>query len=102
MCIPMISNLSEKLKELRILQNLRQEQVAKLVGVNTSAISSYENDRRRPSFEVLVKLASVYHVSTDYLLNRTDDRSISLTGLADDDASLVCALVESLRDKRRV
>lgn len=59
----MISKFSTRLRELRLNKGLRQEQVAKLIGVNKSAISTYENDTRQPSFEILVRLANLYRVT---------------------------------------
>lgn len=95
----MILTFSSRLKELRQTKNLRQEQVAKLIGVNKSAISSYENDLRQPSFDILVRLANLYRVSTDYLLGQTDKRSLDLTGLTAEEAAIICELVASMSKK---
>ena len=95
----MILTFSSRLKELRQTKNLRQEQVAKLIGVNKSAISSYENDLRQPSFDILVRLANLYRVSTDYLLGQTDKRSLDLTGLTAEEAAIICELVASRSKK---
>ena len=64
----MIKLLSERLCELRIAKNMSQKQVAKLVGVDPSTISTYENATRAPSYPVLIRLSKVYGVSVDYLL----------------------------------
>ena len=45
----MIYNLSARLKQLRQEKHLKQEQVALLVGVTKSAVSSWELDMRQPS-----------------------------------------------------
>lgn len=74
-------------------KNLRQEQVAKLIGVNKSAISTYENNTRQPSFDILVRLATLYRVSTDYLLGMTNIRSLDLSGLSDEEVVAVSELV---------
>ena len=95
----MIAKFSTRLKELRQNMNLRQEQVAKLIGVNKSAISTYENDTRQPSFEILVRLANLYRVSTDYLLGQTNSRSLDLSGLSEEEATLICDLVASMSKK---
>lgn len=95
----MVDKFSTRLKELRMSKNLRQEQVANLIGVNKSAISTYENDIRQPSFEILVRLANLYRVSTDYLLGRTDIRAVDLSGLTEREALLICDLVESMSKK---
>ena len=70
----MIIDLSTRVKQLRLDKRLRQEQVARLVGVSKGAISAYETDIRQPSYDVLIRLANLYRVSTDYLLGLTDIR----------------------------
>lgn len=95
----MIVDLTTRLKELRLNKGLRQDQVAKLIGVNKSAVSTYENGSRQPSFEILVRLANLYRVSTDYLLGQTRIRSIDLSGLTEQEAALICDLVETMSKK---
>jgi len=68
----MIIDLSVRLRQLRLDKRLRQDQVARLVGVSKGAISAYETDIRQPSYDVLIRLANLYRVSTDYLLGRQD------------------------------
>lgn len=97
----MILDLSIRLRELRVNKHLRQEQVAKIIGVTKSTISAYENDLRQPSFEILLKLANLYCVSTDYLLGRTDTVSIDLTDLTAAEATLVTELVASMSIRNR-
>ena len=80
-------------------KGLRQDQVANLIGVNKSAISTYENDIRQPSFEILLRLANLYRVSTDYLLGQTNIRSVDLSGLEEQEAALICELVEAMSKK---
>lgn len=89
----MIPTFASRLKQLRLNKNLRQEQVANLIGVNKSAISTYENNTRQPSFEILVRLDTLYRVSTDCLLGRTDSRSLDLSGLTDEEAAAVSEIV---------
>lgn len=92
--------MGEKLKSLRIEKKLTQKQVADRIGLAISAISSYESGTRYPSYDVLVKLAHIFHVSTDYLLGMTDKRNIDVTGLSDNEIELVSQLVDTLRNKK--
>ena len=64
----MIDSLGYRLKQLRQERKLKQGQVADIIGVNKRQISAYENDSRQPSYDILIRLAVLYHVSTDYLL----------------------------------
>ncbi len=93
--------IGTKLKALRMENHLRQEQVAKLVGVDRSTVSLWESDQRQPPYGTLVRLANLYGVTTDYLLGQSDNRLLDLSGLTAAEAVLVCKLVESMTDKNR-
>ena len=90
-----------RLKELRTQAGLTQLQLGKLVGVTKSVISFYELQERTPSPDVLVKLASIFHVSTDYLLGLSKSETIDVTGLNKSDIAHLRALAESLRNKNK-
>lgn len=94
-------NKGNKLKNLRSEKNLTQKQVADRIGLAISAISSYESGTRYPSYEVLIKLARMFHVSTDYLLGITDKRNLDVTGLDDSEVNLLSQLTEMLRKKSK-
>lgn len=68
--------LSVRLRSLRDRRGLTQQQVVdrsgKLIST-TQVLSNYENGQREPSHETLCRLASIYGVTTDYLLGRTDE-----------------------------
>ena len=81
--------MGEKLRSLRTEKKLTQKQVADRIGLAISAVSSYESGSRYPSYEALIKLARIFHVSTDYLLGITDKRNVDVTGLDDESVELV-------------
>ena len=97
----MIVDLSVRLKQLRLDKQLRQEQVARLVGVSKGAISAYETEIRQPSYDVLIRLANLYRVSVDYLLGRTDDRTLDISGLTTHEAAMISELVASMTMKNQ-
>lgn len=61
-----------RIKDLRIDNDLTQEYIAHLLNVNQKTYSRYETGEHNIPVEVLCKLADFYHVSVDYLLERTD------------------------------
>ena len=93
--------LSDRLRKLRQEKRLRQDQVAALVGVTKLTGSTWESDIRQPSYQALIQLANLYHVSTDYLLGRSHDRIIDLSGLTDSEVALIAELVSSMKSKNR-
>lgn len=58
----------ERLKELRIEQNLSQGELAKLTNLNQSTITRYETGERTPNMFGLIALANFFKVSIDYLV----------------------------------
>ena len=63
-------NIGKKLKELRIQQNLTQEMLSDLLGISRLNYTRYENDKVRPDYETLIKIADFYDVSLDDLFDR--------------------------------
>lgn len=63
-------NIGKKLKELRIQQNLTQEMLSNLLGISRVNYTRYENDKVRPDYETLIKIADFYDVSLDDLFDR--------------------------------
>ena len=61
-----------KLRELRTTLNIRQEDVANALGVSRTAYTKYEGGGIPLSEDILTRLADYFHVSTDYILGRTE------------------------------
>lgn len=97
----MIYCLPERLKRLRQSMHLSQEQVARLLGVDRSTISSYESNVRQPPLDTLSRIADVFGVSTDYLLGRTSDLSFGLFDLSGEDKALLNQMASKLMEKNR-
>ena len=97
----MIIELGDRLRKLRMVNHLRQDQVARLVGVERSSVSLWEGNLRQPSYTTLVRLANLYGVTTDYLLGRVDDRLLDLSGLTSIEVALVAQLVAEMTAKNK-
>lgn len=67
---------SERLKSLRRASKMKQSELAQKLSLSQQTISLYEANKRHPDLETLVRLADEFHVSTDYLLGRTQHRNI--------------------------
>lgn len=70
--------LGQKIKELRAKKNISQSELGDLVGVHYTHIGKYENNQQMPSTDTLKKIADVFEVSIDYLLNDTDSNFIEI------------------------
>lgn len=88
-----------KLKELRTQNGLTQKQLADQLGVTKSVVSFYERQERTPSPEVLRKMAAIFRVSADFLLDIDSTKRLDVSDLDEDDIQLVSLLVDTLRKK---
>ena len=92
-------DFGQVLKKLRLEEELTQQQLADRLGVTKSVVSYYELHERTPSPEILVKLAAIFHVSTDYLLGLDKKETVDLTGLDKNDIITIKHLIATLRSK---
>ena len=92
-------NFGKKLKALRTGQKLTQQQLADRIGVAKSVVSYYESGDRYPSYDVLVKIAKIFHTTTDYLLDVSKESVIDVTGLSDEDIAVIRTVAEALKKR---
>lgn len=90
-------NFGEKLKILRTARGLTQQQLATRIGITKSVISAYESSMRSPSLDSLKKIAVTFGVTTDYLLGVKSTRTVDVSGLTDEEASVIVKMVDLLR-----
>ena len=63
--------IGKKLKELRLAENLTQQQLADKLKISRANYTRYENDNVRPDYETLIKIADYYDISLDEIFNRS-------------------------------
>ena len=68
--------LLSRTKEIAKKRGMSMESLANKVGISKSGI--YQWDKHEPKPSTIQKVADVLHVSTDYLLGRTDEMNTSL------------------------
>ncbi len=73
--------LSSRIKRLRTTHQLSQVELASALNVSKQSVSNWENDNIQPSIEMLIKIAALFHVSTDYLLGLDDKEYLQVSGL---------------------
>ena len=64
------------LRGIREDRDIKQKDIAKYLHVSQNTYSQYETGVISLTAEVLIKLADYYNVSTDYLLDRTNNPKI--------------------------
>lgn len=79
--------------------NMKQNVVAEKVGVTEVTISRYISGKRTPRLDIIIKIANLFKVSTDYLLGITSNPSPSLSsGNLNTDISEIAHKLYSLKN----
>lgn len=63
----------KRIKELRIESGLTQKELAAKLQTSNSAVCDWEKGRTQPDLQMLVRIAELFNVQTDYLLGLSDD-----------------------------
>ncbi len=71
------------LKNIRKLSGLTQADVAKILGCTPQAYQRYEQNEREADHNTLCKLATIFNVSTDYLLGHLNQQNFPNLKLSD-------------------
>lgn len=96
--------LGEKIREYRTALKMTQSDFARRLGVTGASVSAYENSTRLPSYDVLVRIANVLCVSTDALLGREEEDSVTVdvTQLTSEQRSMVQEIVNVCAERNRL
>ena len=93
--------LGLRIRELRLQRGWSQKALAERLHINKSVVSYYELGERYPTYDVLLSLADVFHVTTDYLLKGGQDRQMNIANLTEDEYNAVASIVEALQNKNK-
>lgn len=62
-----------RLRDLREDMDLTQDQLVEILKMHKTTYTNYEQGKREPPFELIIKLAKFYNVSIDYIAGLTDN-----------------------------
>ncbi len=68
--------LYRRIRDLREDKDLTQREMGEILSCSQRVYSNYERGELDIPTEILIKLADFHKVSVDYLLNRTDKKSL--------------------------
>jgi transcriptional regulator with XRE-family HTH domain len=70
---------NEKIVKLRKKKGWSQSELGQRINVHIAHLSRLENNKSQPSVDMLSKIAKVFHVTMDYLMNEDEDEIIPIT-----------------------
>ena len=95
-----IVDFGEKIKHLRQGMGLTQVQISERLHISKAMVSSYETGIRLPSYDILIKFAKFFGVTTDYLLGFNRVKSVDVTGLSDSQVDVIIKMIFELKEAK--
>ena len=89
--------LGIRLKQLRTSFGLNQIEFGQKLGVAKQTVCNWENENIQPSVDMLIKIATTFSVSADYLLGLDEKRTLDATGLSDSQIAHIQCLIDDLK-----
>ena len=72
---------------------MAQKELGAKVGLSKAVVSKYENGMGEPTFDVLIRIARYFGVTTDYLLGVDNSKTVNVSGLSDTQVQIVHQLI---------
>lgn len=87
--------IGERIKELRIRNDLTQTDLARKLQLSRSAINAWEMGISIPSTQYIIELAALFKTSADYILEINREESINISDLSNEEKNIIYRLVRS-------
>ena len=88
------------LKRLRRKNDMTQEQLSRRLGLTKSVISAYETGMRMPSYDVLIAIARIFKVTTDFLLGVEQKQEVDFSGLTEAQKAAILNLIKAIKERQ--
>lgn len=92
--------IADKIKDLRETHHMTQNALAKKLNITRASVNAWEQGISVPSTQYLIELASIFKVSTDYLLSVKSNQTIDVSGLQSRQVALITELVSELKKEK--
>ena len=76
-------DFGENFKKLRKSRNITQKGLGAKIGLSKAVVSKYENGMGYPTYDVLIRIAQYFGVTTDYLLGVASGKTVDVSTLTD-------------------
>lgn len=93
--------IAERIKCLREKNNFTQSSLAKKLNITRSSVNAWEMGISVPSTALIVDLAKIFHVSTDYLLGLDEKATIDISSLNDKEIMILYELIQYFKSQKQ-
>ena len=94
--------LGQRIYEIRTAIGWTQVELAKRIGVAKQTVSNWENDNIQPSIDMLVRLAKLFNVTTDYLLGLEAVSRLDVEGLPTSFIAHLSLIIDDYRARESI
>ncbi len=91
----------ERIKALRTSLGLNQVEFGRKIGVTKQSVCNWENGNIMPSIEILKKISMVFSVSTDYLLGLSNEMTLDVSELTEQEIFHIQAIINDFRKYKK-
>ena len=85
--------IHERIKMLREQYNYSQADLANKLGIARTSVLAWENQTSVPAMKHIIAMAKLVRISTDYLLEVDNKRTLSLDGLTEEEIAIICNIL---------
>ena len=94
-----VNSLGERIRSLRLCAGMTQTDLASKLFVTKATVSAYENGIKLPSYDVLIKITSVFNVTSDYLLGIENENNIDFSGLTEKEINSIKKIIKAIQNR---
>ena len=95
-----VKMIADKIKDLRETHHMTQNALAKKLNITRASVNAWEQGISVPSTQYLIELASIFKVSTDYLLSDKANQTIDVAGHQSRQVALMTELVSKQKKEK--
>lgn len=90
--------IGDRIKRLRVGAGLTQQELSVKLGISPSSVGMYEQNRRVPPNEVLLKLCEIFQVTSDWML-AGDDHLLRQNTIYNDRQDDLSSVLDKLKNQ---
>lgn len=90
-------NLCQQIVNMRFKFNMSQSELARRLGISRSSVNAWELGFATPQLKHVIEMSEIFGTTVDNMLNLSDDESVNISGLNDEERRVVLNLVDCLK-----
>lgn len=93
--------ICDRIRQIREQNAMTQAALAKRLGISRSSVNAWEMGITVPSTQYIVEMATLFSISSDYLLELDDNITLNITRLDTDEKELLFRLMKYFQGERQ-